>query len=71
MVKIPIRNRKLPNNPRVFDVTVNDEGNIIQYEMKNIRGTLVIDEDDVRRQISETLAKQINKSELPSNRIRY
>lgn len=57
--KIPIRNRKLPKAPRVFDVTVNDEGEILRYEMQNIRGSLYVEEEEVKKQIDEALNKTI------------
>ena len=53
--KIPIRNKELPKNPRVFDVTVNEAGDIIRYDMKNIKGAVYIDEKEVKRQIKEAL----------------
>ena len=56
---IPIRNHSLPRSPRVFNVIVNDNGEILRYEIKNIKGTLFIDEHDVREQIKEFLQKNI------------
>lgn len=53
--RIKIRNQHLPNNPRVFDVIVDENGNIQRYEMQNIRGQLFIDSDEVNRQIGEVL----------------
>lgn len=53
--KIPIRNKELPKNPRVFDVTVNEAGDILRYDMKNIKGAVYIDEKEVKRQIQEAL----------------
>lgn len=53
--KIPIRNKELPKNPRVFDVTVNEAGDIIRYDMKNIKGAVYIDEKEVKKQIKEAL----------------
>lgn len=57
MQKIQIRNLELPKKPRVFDVTVGDTGDIIGYEIQNIRGTVQIDQIEVKRQIDEALAK--------------
>lgn len=53
--KIPIRNKDLPKSPRVFDVTVNEAGDIIRYDMKNIKGAVYIDEKEVKKQIKEAL----------------
>lgn len=53
--KIPIRNKELPKSPRVFDVTVNEVGEIIRYDMKNIKGAVYIDEKEVKKQIKEAL----------------
>lgn len=53
--RIEIRNQHLPKNPRVFDVIVDENGNIQRYEMQNIRGQLFIDSDEVNRQIGEVL----------------
>ena len=54
--KISIRNRDLPKSPRVFDVTVGEDGAILKYEMQNIRGAVCIDGVEVKRQIEEALA---------------
>ena len=54
-VKVPIRNRKLPKEPRVFDVTVNEKGDILRYDMQNIKGSLYVDTNDVRDQIQKAL----------------
>jgi hypothetical protein len=56
--KIPIRNRKLPKEPRVFDVTVNESGEILRYDMQNIKGSTFIEEQDVKQQIKEALKKK-------------
>ncbi len=53
--KIPIRNKELPNNPRVFDVTVNENGDILRYDMQNIKGYIFINNIEVRKQIQEAL----------------
>lgn len=57
--RIPIRNRALPKSPRVFDVTVNESGEIIRYDMQNIKGSVFIDEKEVKRQINEFLKQKI------------
>ena len=53
--KIKIRNKNLPKEPRVFDVTVDENGEIIRYDMQNIRGSVFIEEAEVKRQIQEAL----------------
>lgn len=55
MIRVPIRNRRIPKAPRVFDVIVDDTGNIIRYEIQNIRGTVFIDMQDVLYQIQQAL----------------
>lgn len=54
-MRVTIRNRNIPKCPRVFDVIVDVEGNIIRYELQNIRGSVFVDMDDVRLQIQEAL----------------
>lgn len=56
-MRVTIRNRSIPKCPRVFDVIVDTEGNIIRYELQNIRGSVFVDMDDVRVQIQEALKK--------------
>lgn len=56
--KIPIRNRTLPKEPRIFDVTVNEDGEIIRYDLQNIRGSAFVEEQDVKQQIKEALEKK-------------
>lgn len=56
--KIPIRNPKLPKTPRVFDVTVNENGDIIRYDMQNIKGNLFIDQAEVKKQIKAALKEK-------------
>lgn len=56
--KIPIRNPQLPKTPRVFDVTVNEKGDIIRYDMQNIKGTLFIDQAEVKKQIQAALKEK-------------
>ncbi len=58
MCKIQIRNKKLPKEPRVFDVTVNEYGDIIRYDLQNIRGSIYIEDVDVKKQILEELSKK-------------
>ena len=53
--KIPIRNYDMPKAPRIFDVTVDENGNIERYEIQNIKGFLYIDQNEVVRQINEFL----------------
>ena len=53
--KIQIRNHNLPKSPRVFDVTVNEDGEILRYDMQNIRGCVFIEDAEVKRQIQEAL----------------
>ena len=52
---VPIRNYNLPKAPRVFDVKIDLEGEIKSYQMQNIRGTISIDSDDVKKQIDDAL----------------
>lgn len=54
-MKVSIRNRKLPKEPRVFDVTVDEKGDILRYDMQNIKGSMYVDTNDVREQIQEAL----------------
>ena len=56
--RIPIRNRDLPKTPRVFDVTVNENGDILRYDMQNIKGPMFIDNTEVRKQIQEALTEK-------------
>ena len=58
-IRIPIRNYKLPKKPRVFDVTVNENGEILRYDLQNIKGTVYIDEYNVNEQIKDFLKKNI------------
>ena len=53
--RVKIRNRSLPKEPRVFDVTVNENGEILRYDLQNIKGSLFIEEDDLKQQIKEAL----------------
>ena len=55
MVRVMIRNRNIPKKPRVFDVLVNEKGQIIRYEIQNIRGLAYVDMEDVRAQINEAI----------------
>ena len=56
--KIPIRNPQLPKTLRVMDVTVNENGDIIRYDMQNIKGTLIIDQAEVKKQIQAALKEK-------------
>ncbi len=56
--KIPIRNHDLPKTPRVFDVTVDENGDILRYDMQNIKGSIFIDNNEVKRQIHEALTEK-------------
>lgn len=55
MIRVSIRNRNIPKKPRIFDVLVDDSGQIIRYEIQNIRGMVYIDMKDVLLQIQEAL----------------
>ncbi len=57
--KISIRNCNLPNSPRVFDVTVDDNGKIIRYDMQNIRGRVFIEDVEVKKQIQKALKRKV------------
>ena len=58
ITKIPIRNPQLPKTLRVLDVTVNENGDIIRYDMQNIKGTLFIDQAEVKKQIQAALKEK-------------
>lgn len=58
--QVKIRNRNLPKEPRVFDVTVNENGEILRYDMQNIKGSLFIEEAEVKRQIKEALENKVS-----------
>ena len=55
MIRVTIRNRSIPKKPRVFDVIVDDAGQIIRYEIQNIQGMVYVDMKDVVLQIMEAL----------------
>ncbi|WP_286153113.1 hypothetical protein [Sporofaciens musculi] len=55
MHRVTIRNRSIPKQPRVFDVIVDESGDIIRYELQNIRGAMFVDMCDVLLQIKEAL----------------
>ena len=55
MIRVSIRNRNVPKEPRIFDVLVDDTGQIIRYEIQNIRGMVYVDMKDVLLQIQEAL----------------
>lgn len=54
-IRVKIRNYKLPKKPRIFDVTVDEQGNILRYETQNIQNLVYIEEKEVERQIAEAL----------------
>ena len=55
---VTIRNMQLPNKPRVFDVTVNSKGEILRYDIQNIKGNLFIEDVEVHKQIMAALAEK-------------
>lgn len=57
--KIQIRNTNLPQCPRVFDVTVDENGDVLRYDMQNIKGRIFIEDKEVKRQIKEALAEKV------------
>ena len=57
--RISIRNPELPKSPRVFDVTVDEDGKILRYDMQNIRGAIYVNEDEVMKQIKEALSTKV------------
>ena len=54
-MKVQIRNYSLPKSPRVFDVTVNEDGEIQRYDMQNIKGSIYIEKKKKKKQIKEAL----------------
>lgn len=58
--QIKIRNHELPKAPRVFDVTVNENGDILRYDMQNIKGSVFISQDEVQKQIKEALSDTVS-----------
>lgn len=54
-IRVKIRNYNLPKKPRIFDVMVDEHGNIIRYETQNIKSHVYIEEKEVKRQITEAL----------------
>ena len=57
--KIQIRNTNLPQCPRVFDVTVDENGDVLRYDMQNIKGRIFIEDKEEKRQIKEALAEKV------------
>ena len=47
-----------PKKPRVFDVTVNSKGEILRYDIQNIKGNLFIEDVEVHQQIMAALAEK-------------
>ena len=43
---------------RLFDVKVNESGEIIDYEVKNEKGTFNVSGQEVKKQIDEQLKKK-------------
>ena len=58
MSAIAIRNA---DSKRLFDVQVDESGEILDYEVKNERGKFKISGKEVKKQISETLKKKKKK----------
>ena len=55
MAAVPIRNAE---SKRLFDVNVDDEGKIIDYEVKNEKGKFRVSEEEVKNQINKILKKK-------------
>lgn len=58
--KVPIYNTDIPKPKRIFDVDVDEDGNICRYCTQNIKGRVCVETVDVERQIKEFF----NKSKL-------
>lgn len=56
---ITIRNRKIKRSPRICDAIVTIDGQILRLEMKNIKGAVFVDFDDINAQIQEALVKNL------------
>ena len=56
MAAVSIRNAE---SQRLFDVNVDDEGKIIDYEVKNEKGKFRISGQEVKKQIAEKLKKKL------------
>ena len=56
MAAVSIRNAEAK---RLFDVNVDDEGKIIDYEVKNEKGKFRISGQEVKKQIDEKLKKKL------------
>ena len=56
MAAVSIRNAEAK---RLFDVNVDDEGKIIDYEVKNEKGKFRISGQEVKKQIAEKLKKKL------------
>lgn len=52
---VQVRDFSLPTKPRLFDVIVNEKGRILRYSMKNVKGPVTIEYDEVMRQIRKAL----------------
>jgi hypothetical protein len=55
---VAIRNMNLPKTPRVFDVTVNGRGEILRYDIQNIKGNIFIEDIEVKQQIHDALTQK-------------
>ena len=55
---IPIYDRRLTHKQRIFNVEADDKGNIYSYHAKNIRGSIYVDAEDVKKQIYEFFQKK-------------
>ena len=55
-ITIPIHDRSLLKEPRIFDVIVDTQGMILGYTLQNVKDRHRIDSKEVNRQIHEYLA---------------
>ena len=55
MIRVQIRNYESPKCSRIFDVVINEDGDILRYEFQNIKGFVSVSEAEVRRQINNFL----------------
>lgn len=62
--KVQIRDRKRPKTPRIFDVTVDERGNILRYDIQNLRGAFSVDGEDVRGQIRTAIQQHTERSAI-------
>ena len=59
---VPIRSICGTKRKRIFNVEVDEEGRILQYETQNIQGSVSITDEEVRLQIDEYLDEVRNVS---------